>query len=256
MRQDKKTGIIWVVGIGPGSRSMMTQEAISAILAADVVVGYTTYINIVKKELFNSADLEENRQKTFLATSMRQEEERCRLCFEEAEKGKKVALVCSGDAGVYGMASWIFELSEEYAPCEISVISGVTAATAGAAMLGAPLGHDFCVISLSDLLTPWELIEKRLVAACEADFAIAIYNPSSKGRADTLKRACRILLPYMGENRPCGLVKNIGRDNTFSKVCTLKELMDEPTDMTTTVIFGNSMTQIIQGKLVTPRKWG
>ena len=161
---------IFIVGIGPGKEEMMTGEALYALEQADVIVGYTTYVKLLG-ERFQGKELR--------ATSMRQEVERCRLCFSEAEKGRTVALICSGDAGIYGMASLMLEIGSAYPHTELSVIAGVTAASSGAAVLGAPLGHDFCSVSLSDLLTPWETIEKRLSAAAEGDFVIVLYNPSS-----------------------------------------------------------------------------
>ena len=163
-------------------------------------------------------------------------------------------MVCSGDAGVYGMASLLYEMSEAHPGCELEVIPGITAANSGAAALGAPLNHDYCVISLSDLMTPWELIEKRLAAAAMGDFCMAIYNPSSHHRADYLKRACDILQKNGVEpERACGYVENIGRENAASKVCTLAELRERQVNMFTTVFIGNSRTKIIGGKLVTPR---
>ena len=184
---------------------------------------------------------------------MRHEEERCRICFEEAEKGKRVALVCSGDAGIYGMASLMYEIGKEYPEIELLVIAGITAASSGAAVLGAPLNHDFCVISLSDLLTPWDKIEKRLRAAAEGDFVIVIYNPSSHKRKDYLKRACEILLHTIEGERVCGYVENIGREGTKMGISTLKELKNKEVNMFTTVFIGNSESEIIRGKLVTRR---
>ena len=176
------------------------------------------------------------------------------MCFEEAEKGKTVSMVCSGDAGVYGMASLLYEMSETHPSCELEVIPGITAANSGAAVLGAPLNHDYCVISLSDLMTPWELIERRLKAAAEGDFCMAIYNPSSRQRADYLMRACDILLKNGVEpERACGYAENIGRDNTTCVTCTLAELKEREVNMFTTVFVGNSRTKMINGKLVTPR---
>ena len=173
---------------------------------------------------------------------------------EAAEKGKTVAMVCSGDAGVYGMASLLYEMSEAHPGCELEVIPGITAANSGAAALGAPLNHDYCVISLSDLMTPWEIIEKRLAAAAMGDFCMAIYNPSSHHRADYLKKACDILQKNGVEpERACGYVENIGRENTACEVCTLAELRERQVNMFTTVFIGNSRTKIIGGKLVTPR---
>lgn len=165
---------IYIVGMGPGREDDMTQEALTVLESCEVIVGYTVYLDLLG-ERFSG--------KTFLSTPMRQEVERCRMCYEEAGKGKRVALICSGDAGIYGMASLMYEMSEEYPSCELTVIPGITAASSGAAVLGAPLNHDFCVISLSDLLTPWEQIKARLQAAVLGDFAIALYNPSSRKRA-------------------------------------------------------------------------
>ncbi|MBR1390348.1 MAG: precorrin-3B C(17)-methyltransferase [Lachnospiraceae bacterium] len=235
---------IYVVGMGPGREEMMTGEAIRVLEEAEVIIGYPVYLKLLG-ERFSG--------KEFLSTPMKQETERCRMTFEEARKGKKTALICSGDAGVYGMASLMYELGREYEDCEIEVIPGVTAATSGAAVLGAPLNHDFCVISLSDLLTPWDTIEKRLRMAAAGDFAMAIYNPSSKKRSDYLKRACDILAETIEPARPCGYVENIGREQTKSVTCTLQELREQSVNMFTTVFVGNSQTQIIDGKLVTKR---
>lgn len=175
------------------------------------------------------------------------------MAFEEAGQGKTVAMVCSGDAGVYGMSGLILELQQEYLECEVEVVSGVTAALAGGAVLGAPLMHDFAVISLSDLLTPWEKIETRLRCAAEADFSICIYNPSSKKRADYLKRACDIILGQTKEERVCGIVSNIGREGQRARVLMLSELRDTQVDMFTTVFIGNSQTKRIGERMVTPR---
>ena len=235
---------IYIVGMGPGFESMMTKQAIDALEASDVIVGYTVYIKLLGKKF---------QTKELLTTPMRQEKERCHLCFKKALEGKTVSLVCSGDAGIYGLASLMYEIGQEYDNVELSVIPGITAANSGAAVLGAPLNHDFCVISLSDLLTPWEKIEKRLRAAADGDFAIAIYNPSSRKRADYLMRACDILLETVEETRPCGYVENIGRDESKMELCTLKELRDRQVNMFTTVFIGNSETKIIDGHLVTKR---
>ena len=246
MDMEKKTGNIAVVGMGPGRESMMTNEALQALDSADVIVGYTVYLDLLGERFAG---------KESLSTPMKQETERCRLAFEEAAKGKSVAMVCSGDAGIYGMASLMFEMKEELGAdgTGIRVIPGITAASSGAAVLGAPLNHDFCVISLSDLLTPWELIEKRLRAAAAGDFAIAIYNPSSKKRHDYLQKACDILLETAEPERACGYVRSIGRDGEEYHTCTLRELRDAEVDMFTTVFVGNSQSRIIDGRLVTPR---
>jgi precorrin-3B C17-methyltransferase len=235
---------IFVVGMGPGKEEMMTGEAIAALEQAEVIIGYTVYLELLGERFLD---------KELLSTPMRKETERCQLAFEEAKKGKRVALICSGDAGVYGMASLMYEVGKQYPEIELSIIPGITAANSGAAELGAPLNHDFCVISLSDLLTPWEKIEKRLVAAAEGDFAIAIYNPSSKKRKDYLQRACDILLRYLEEERCCGYVENIGRDGTKTVTCTLKELRETPVNMFTTVFIGNAGSEIVEGKLITKR---
>lgn len=241
-------GHIAVVGMGPGMESMMTQQAVRALDEADVIVGYTVYLDLLGERFAG---------KELLSTPMKQETERCRLAFAEAAKGKRVAMVCSGDAGIYGMASLMFEIKEElgedFADVEIDVIPGITAASSGAAVLGAPLNHDFCVISLSDLLTPWELIEKRLRAAVGGDFAIAIYNPSSKKRHDYLRKACDILLETVEPGRACGYVHSIGRDGEEFHTCTLAELRNTEVDMFTTVFIGNSQSRIIDGRLITPR---
>lgn len=244
--------MITVVGMGPGKEAMMTEEALVALDRADVIIGYTVYLELLGDRFAG---------KEYLSTPMKQEVERCRMCFEQAAMGKEVAMICSGDAGIYGMASLMFELGEEYDAenpgasmmTDICVIPGITAASSGAAVLGAPLNHDFCVISLSDLLTPWELIEKRLRAAANGDFAIAIYNPSSRKRHDYLQKACDILMETASPETACGYVRNIGRDGTESHVCTLAELRDTQVDMFTTVFVGNSQSRIIGDRLVTPR---
>lgn len=242
---NKNSGHIAVVGMGPGMESMMTQQALQALDEADVIVGYTVYLDLLGDRFEG---------KEFLSTPMKQEAERCRMAFAEAAKGKSVAMVCSGDAGIYGMASLMFEIKEELgADADIEIIPGITAASSGAAVLGAPLNHDFCVISLSDLLTPWELIEKRLRAAAEGDFAVAIYNPSSRKRHDYLQKACDILLETAEPERACGYVRSIGRDGEEYHTCSLAELRNTSVDMFTTVFIGNSQSRIIDGRLVTPR---
>ena len=241
MSKEKK---IYVVGIGPGSYEGMTGAAATALEKSDVIVGYTVYIDLVKDHFPG---------KSFLTTPMRKEVDRCVMAFDEAMKDQTVSMICSGDAGVYGMAGLMYEIGANYPEVELEVVAGVTAATGGAAVLGAPLIHDFCLISLSDLLTPWEKIEARLVAAIQGDFAIAIYNPSSHKRKDYLKRACDILLEILEEDRACGYVENIGREGTKAVTCTLRELRDTQVNMFTTVFIGNSDTELIHGKLVTKR---
>lgn len=235
---------IYVVGMGPGNERYMTDEAKEALNYADVIIGYTLYINLLGDRY---------QDKELLSTPMKQEKERCLLCFEKASTGKTVALVCSGDAGIYGLASLILELGKDYPDTEVEVVAGITAASSGAAVLGAPLNHDFCVISLSDLLTPWEKIEKRLRSAAMGDFAIALYNPSSHKRADYLEKACNILLEYIDEDRACGYVENIGREGTRAVTCSLSELKETKVNMFTTVFIGNQGSRIINGRLVTKR---
>ena len=236
--------ILYVVGLGPGGGDGMSMTARNALAASDVIIGYTTYVKLIEDEFPD---------KPVKSTAMRKEIDRCRMALAEAHAGKAVAMVCSGDAGVYGMAGLCYELSNEFPDVEISVIPGVTAALAGGAVLGAPLTHDFAVISLSDLLTPWETIEKRLEAAAAADFCIALYNPSSHKRADYLQRACDILLRHKAPETVCGTVQNIGREGERASTYTLAELRDTKVDMFTTVFIGNAQTKIIGDAMVTPR---
>ena len=233
-----------VVGIGPGNEENMTLRAKQALESAQVIVGYQVYVNL-GKERFPG--------KEFLTTGMTRETERCRMALEEAKKGKRVAMVCSGDSGVYGMAALCFELRGEDTLPEIEVVPGLTGACSGGAVLGAPLTHDFAVISLSDRLTPWEKIEARLRCAAQGDFAIAIYNPKSHGRPDHLARACDILLEQLPRERLCGVVRSIGREGEQAVLLTLEQLRDYDADMFCTVFIGNAMTRRIGGRLVTPR---
>ena len=209
-----------------------------------MIVGYQVYVDLVKDRY---------PEKEFLTTGMTREAQRCRMALEEAKKGKNVAMVCSGDSGVYGMAALCYELRGESQVPEIQVVAGLTAACSGGAVLGAPLTHDFAVISLSDRLTPWEKIEERLRHAAQADFAIAIYNPKSKGRPDHLARACDILLEILPRDRLCGVVRNIGREGEQATLMTLGQLRDFDADMFCTVFVGNAQTRSIAGKMVTPR---
>ena len=235
---------LYVVGIGPGAYEKMTMEAAEALKNSDVIIGYTVYVDLVKNHFPG---------KEFLTTPMKKEVDRCVLAFEEAKKGKTAAMICSGDAGVYGMSGLMYEVGVNYPEVELVIIPGVTAATGGAAVLGAPLIHDFCVISLSDLLTPWEKIEARLLGAAQADFVVCLYNPSSKKRHDYLEKACNIMLQYKSPDTVCGIVGNIGREGEAAQVMTLEELKTTKVDMFTTVFIGNSQTQNINGKMVTPR---
>ncbi len=235
---------LYVVGIGPGEYEQMTIKAAETLKNCDTIIGYTVYVDLVKEHFA---------EKEFLTTPMTKEVDRCVMAFDEAMKGKTVAMICSGDAGVYGMSGLIYEIGERYPQVEIEVVTGVTAAIGGAGVLGAPLIHDFAVISLSDLLTPWEKIEKRLLNAAEADFCTVLYNPSSKKRKDYLQKACDLTMRYKSPETVCGIVANIGRDGETAKVMTLKELRDTQVDMFTTVFIGNSQTKNVGGKMVTPR---
>ena len=176
---------IYVVGIGPGGCDQMTGIAMQALKNSDTIIGYTVYVDLVKDTFPD---------KEFLTTPMKKEVDRCVLAFEEAMKDKSVSMICSGDAGVYGMAGLMYEVGTKYPEVELEIVPGVTAALGGAAVLGAPLIHDFCLISLSDLLTPWELIEERLRCAAKADFVICLYNPSSRKRSTYRAKACEIML--------------------------------------------------------------
>lgn len=235
---------ITVVGIGPGGEDFMTPQAVRAIQDADVVVGYTVYVDLVRHLCEG---------KEVMTTGMTKETERCRMALDAALGGKEVAFVCSGDAGVYGMAGIMLEVAEPYPQVQIDIAPGVTAACFCAAVLGAPLIHDFAVVSLSDLLTPWEKIEKRLRLAAEADFVICIYNPRSKKRRDHLDRAVEYMLESKATETPAGIVKNAGREGEAALICTLAELPAQDVDMFSTIIVGNSQTKVINGKMVTPR---
>ena len=236
--------VLLVVGIGPGGGSDLTRRAYEALESCDVIVGYTVYTDLLEKEFPD---------REMLTTPMRREVERCKIALERAQAGERVAMVCSGDPGVYGMAGLCYALAGEYPSVDIEVIPGISAAFGGAAVLGAPLMHDFAVISLSDLMTPWEKIAKRLELAAEADFVICLYNPSSKKRADYLQRACDILLRHKPASTVCGTVRNIGREGEESHVLTLGELRNMNVDMFTTVYIGNEQTMQLGGFMVTPR---
>ncbi len=236
---------IYVVGIGPGDRNAMTPAARAAIEKSHVIAGYTLYVDLIK-------DLAEGKE--IRSTSMRKEVERCKMALEACLEGKTVAFVCSGDAGVYGMAGIMCEVAKDHPEIDIEVVPGITAACSGASVLGAPLTHDFAVISLSDLLTPWERIEKRLRLAAEGDFVLCLYNPKSKKRVTHLDRAVELTELYRDGGTPSGYVKNIGREGERGVICTLDGLKyNDDIDMFTTVFIGNSRTKVINGRLVTPR---
>ena len=236
---------VYVVGLGPGGEEFMTAQARAAMERADVLCGYTVYVDLVK-HLYPG--------KETYVTPMTRELERCRWALETAAAGRTVAMVCSGDAGVYGMAGPLLQLAGEYGGAEVEVVPGVTSALSGAALLGAPIGHDFCVISLSDLLTPWEAIENRLRCAAAGDFSIVIYNPASHKRPDYLQKACDILLNAgVRPDTVCGYVRNTGRAGEEARVLTLAELRDAQLDMFSTAFIGSSTTRAEGGRMITPR---
>ena len=237
-------GKLYVVGLGPGDYDNMTVRADRALRECDSIIGYHVYVDLVKGRYPD---------KKTLTTPMTKEADRCRMALEAARGGENVAMVCSGDSGIYGMAALIYELRGEDKEPEIDVIPGLTAACSGAALLGAPLTHDFAVISLSDRLTAWETIERRLEAAAKADLSIVLYNPASHGRPDHLRRACEILLRTLPEDRPCGIARSIGREGESRELLTLGLLKDAKVDMFCTVFIGNASTKLIGGEMVTPR---
>ena len=243
MSESKKT--VFVVGLGPGGGQFLTVQAQSALQQAEVLCGYTVYIDLVRP-LYP--------EKECYTTGMTREIDRCRWALDTARAGRDVALVCSGDAGVYGMASPLLELAEEYPDVNVEVVPGLTAALSGGAVLGAPLGHDFCVVSLSDLLTPWETISRRLECAAAGDFALCLYNPASRKRRDYLRRACNVLLSAGKKaDTVCGLARNIGREGERVHLLTLEALRETPADMYTTVFIGASSTIAEGGRMITPR---
>ena len=236
-------GKLIIAGIGPGNAANMTAACMEALKTADVIVGYSGYIKLIRPLFPNQ---------TYIETGMTQEVVRCAEAVRLAAE-QTVCIVSSGDSGVYGMAGLVLELAGDEPAFEIEIIPGVTAALSGAALLGAPIGHDFAVISLSDLLTPWELIEKRLRMAAAGDFAIALYNPGSRKRSGHLRKACEILLEYLPEERLCGIAKSIGREGETVTFATLSALRDVEAVMDETVFIGNSQTKMIGGRMVTPR---
>jgi precorrin-3B C17-methyltransferase len=242
-----RCGTVYVIGIGPGERALMTPQACAVLSQCQVVVGYSGYISLI-------ADLSAGKE--CYALPLGEEVGRARLSLDQAQRGRTVGVVSSGDPGIYGMAGVILELLEaipEDQRPDVIVVPGVSAVTAAAALLGAPLGHDFAVISLSDLLTPWEMIEKRLDAAAEADFVIALLNPKSRQRAWQLDRAREIILRQRTSQTPVGIVRNAYRPEQAVEITTLQELPAASVDMFTTVIVGNSQTRRFQSRLFTPR---
>lgn len=237
--------MLYVVGLGPGKKEQMSFEAVETLQKAEIIVGYTTYVRLIK-ELVGDKEI--------VSTGMKQEIDRCQKALDIAATGKEVAVISSGDAGIYGMAGLILELNSKMpTPVEVKVIPGITASVSGAALLGAPLMNDFCHISLSDLMTPWEMIEKRLHAAASADFVICLYNPRSKGRPDHLAKALGIISQYKSTDTYVGIAKDVGRKKEQTIITTIKDLDETLVDMTTVVLVGNKETYVANGNMITPR---
>lgn len=239
-------GKIYVLGLGPGDEGQITPAVTKVISKADTIIGYKYYMQFV--EGLRRADSE------VIDTGMRKERERAKVAFDCAQEGKLVAVISSGDAGIYGMAPLIWEMKRDInSEIEIEVLPGISAFQMAASRLGAPIGHDQCIISLSDLLTPWEKIEKRIIAAADADFVTSIYNPKSNGRYWQLHRLKELFLQYRSEDTPVGYVRQAGRDEEETYVTTLKDFDPEEIDMFTVVIIGNSQSYQFQNSFITPR---
>lgn len=239
-------GRLSVVGFGPGGLEHMTIKAEKTIRESDIVTGYTTYIDMIRG--YFPEDMK------YTSTGMMKEVERCKMAVEEAMKGQKVSMVSSGDSGIYGMAGIVYEVAAEMkADIDIDVVPGITAASTAASVLGAPLMHDMTIISLSDLMTPIDLIMKRVDCAGQGDFVVALYNPKSKKRTDYLNQAADILMKYRSPDTPVGIVRNAGRDGEEKNITTLGELGSADVDMFCVVIIGNSNTYLFDGRMITPR---
>lgn len=238
------TGTLYVVGLGPGDRADMSARALQAVAASDVVVGYKTYLDLVRDLL---AD------KDVISSGMKSELHRAEQAIGLAREGKAVSVISSGDPGIYGMAGPVLELLGNDPDVAVEIVPGITALSSAAASLGAPLMHDFCAISLSDLLTPWELILRRLEAAASADFVTALYNPRSRGRTHQILAAQEIFLAHRDPDTPVGTVRNARRGDEVSRISTLKTLDVDQIDMLTTVVIGNSQSRLVNGRFVTPR---
>ena len=244
--QDTNTGTLVVAGLGPGAIDLMAPRARQALEQAEIVVGYRTYLDLVRDCINPASEI--------ISSSMMQEIDRCRKALELAESGRKVVLVCGGDPGIYAMAGLVFELAKAMdSKVAIDIIPGIAALNSCAAVLGAPLMHDFAAISLSDLMTPWEVIERRIEAVAPADFVVVIYNPKSKKRTDQIVRAREILLTHRSPDTPVGIVSGATREHETVRLTTLGTMLDEEIGMQTTVIIGNSQTFVWRDKMVTPR---
>ena len=241
-----KNGKIYVAGIGPGCEDDITPAVKKAVSVSDVVVGYNYYFSFIQPFVMEGAEC--------VDSGMRKEWDRAQMAFGYAEQGKTVCVISSGDAGIYGMAPLVWEMKRERgSEIEIEVLPGISAFQKAASLLGAPVGHDFCVISLSDLMTPWEKIEKRIEAAAAADFITAVYNPKSEGRYWQLYRLKEIFLQQRAGNTPVGYVRQAGRPEQEVTVTTLADFDPEQIDMFTVVLLGNSQSYNWQGKMITPR---
>jgi precorrin-3B C17-methyltransferase len=240
------SGWLAVVGIGPGALDLITPRARRAIEQAEIVIGYRTYLDLITDLLSPEQEL--------LSSAMMQEIDRCRHALASAESGKKIVLICGGDPGIYAMAGLVYELAQvQGSSCRIEIIPGIAALNACAAVLGAPLMHDFAVISLSDLMTPQPLIEQRLHAAASADFVIALYNPKSVRRTEQIVRARDILLEHRPDTVPVGIVSGAGRSHESVCLTDIRRMLESDIGMQTTVLIGNSRTFVFQGKMITPR---
>ena len=239
-------GKIYVAGIGPGCEADVTPAVAQALRESDVIVGYKYYFRFVEQYLSPAAEC--------VDTGMKRERDRARQAFELAEQGKTVCVISSGDSGIYGMAPLIWEMRRDRgSDIEIEVLPGISAFQKAASLLGAPIGHDFCVISLSDLMTPWELIEKRIIAAAQADFVTAVYNPKSNERYWQLYRLKELFLKERSFDTPVGYVRQAGRDEEAVTVTTLADFDPEQVDMFTVVLIGNSQSYNWNGVMITPR---
>lgn len=239
-------GKIIVAGIGPGSKEDITPAVLEAVRAADAIVGYKYYFQFIQEYVHDGCEC--------IDTGMKKERERAEQAFELAEQGKTVVVVSSGDAGIYGMTPLVYEMKRErQSDVEIKSLPGISAFQKAASLLGAPIGHDLCIISLSDLMTPWELIERRIKAAAIGDFVTAVYNPKSNGRYWQLYRLVELFLQQRSPETPVGFVRQAGRDEQEIKVTTLSEFDPEEVDMFTVIIIGNSQSYISGGHIITPR---
>lgn len=241
-------GKLTIVSLGPGDPLYLAPSASMALKQAEVIVGYKTYIGLIDPGLIEGKEI--------IPTGMKGEIRRCLMAIEKALEGKDTTVVSSGDAGIYGMAGLVLELLSDKGlmdSVEVEVIPGIPALSAAAAILGAPLMDDFAVISLSDLLTPWEIIQQRIVAAAKSDFVIVIYNPRSKKRDWQLGRVQELILRYRNKHTPVGIVRNAARKEESIQITTLSMLDESTVDMLSTLIVGNSRTRILGGKMVTPR---